>query len=436
MEDDNMKDVNMEDFNMEDAHHLESSTDELHSDTTWSEMIQRFGLLNLISIPTSSSQKVNIKNITIKTFKLFNEMVKRVDDGKKLYEEKYPLLGKELNAKLKLRTVLTHVMETPRQSSLTESDVIKLYTQLFRSRDVIIYLIYEFILNTGLLLSFTNYEKGDDTHNLYEQFDQSKLEHSSEVPVASNKASNAFFTKLTSIVRDKYGNSKKSVFFSVQSFIELYNLIYKDFYEAIHSEEEELDTDKLLDSVVDKCINKLVSLEDKGVEMIFAIALQFPITFLYHTKDNMDNKTHPSPSQQAPPLRPFSKDFFTAQTVSPFTSPSQQALPLRPFSKDFFTAQTVSPFTHPSQQAPPLRPFSNDFFAPPVKPFAISQRGIINNTSIKKLKLKKQTTKKIQHKFKKQKDTIKYKLKNPKQSKQHKSIFNKTLKKTLKNITF
>ena len=404
----------MEDFNMEDAHHLESSTDELHSDTTLSEMIQRFGLLNLISIPTSSSQKVNIKNITIKTFKLFNEMVKRVDDGKKLYEEIYPLLGKELDAKLKLRTVLIPVMETPRQSSLTESDVIKLYTQLFRSRDVIIYLIYEFILNTGLLLSFTNYEKGDDTHNLYEQFDQSKLEHSSEVPVASNKASNAFFTKLTSIVRDKYGNSKKSVFFSVQSFIELYNLIYKDFYEAIHSEEEELDTDKLLDSVVDKCINKLVSMEDKGVEMIFAIALQFPITFLYHTKDNMDNKTHPSPSQQAPPLRPFSKDFFTAQTVSPFTSPSQQA--------------------------PPLRPFSINYFAPQVKPFAISQRGITNNTSIKKLKLKKQTTKKIQPKSKKQNDTIKYKLKKTKRSKQHKSIFNKTLKKnfekTLKNITF
>ena len=435
MEDFNMEDVNMEDVNMEYAHHLESSTDELHSDTTWSEMIQRFGLLNLISIPTSSSQKVNIKNITIKTFKLFNEMVKRVDDGKKLYEEKYPLLGKELDAKLKLRTVLIPVMKTPTQSSLTESDVIKLYTQLFRSRDVIIYLIYEFILNTGLLLSFTNYEKGDDTHNLYEQFDQSKLEHSSKVPVASNKASDEFFTKLTSIVRDKYGNSKKSVFFSVQSFIELYNLIYKDFYQAIHSEEEELDTDKLLDSVVDKCINKLVSMEDKGVEMIFAIALQFPITFLYHTKDNMDNKTHPSSSQQAPPLRPFSNDFFTAQPVSPFTPPSQQAPPLRPFSNDFF-AQTVSPFTPPSQQAPPLRPFSINYFAPPVKPFAISQRGITNNTSIKKLKLKKQTTKKIQHKFKKQKDTIKYKLKKSKQSKQHKSIFNKTLKKTLKNITF
>ena len=425
----------MEDVNMEYAHHLESSTDELHSDTTWSEMIQRFGLLNLISIPTSSSQKVNIKNITIKTFKLFNEMVKRVDDGKKGYEEKYPLLGKELNAKLKLRTVLTHVMETPRQSSLTKSDVIKLYTQLFSSRDVIIYLIYEFILNTSLLLSFTNYEKRDDTHNLYEQFDQSKLGHISKVPVASDKAVAEFFTKLTSIVRDKYGNSKKSVFFSVQSFIELYNLIYKDFYEAIHSEEEELDTDKLLDSVVDKCINKLVSMEDKGVEMIFAIALQFPITFLYHTKDNMDNKTHSSSSQQAPPLRPFSNDFFSAQPVSPFTSPSQQAPPLRPFSKDFF-AQTVSPFTPPSQQVRPLRPFSKDFFAPPVKPFAISQRGITNNTSIKKLKFKKQTTKKIQHKIKKQKDTIKYKLKKPKQSKQHKSIFNKTLKKTLKNITF
>jgi len=410
MEDFNMEDANMEDVNMEYAHHLESSTDELHSDTTWSEMIQRFGLLNLISIPTSSSQKVNIKNITIKTFKLFNEMVKRVDDGKKLYEEKYPLLGKELDAKLKLRTVLTHVMETPRQSSLTKSDVIKLYTQLFSSRDVIIYLIYEFILNTSLLLSFTNYEKGDDKHNLYEQFDQSKLGRSSNVLVASDKAVAKFFTKLTSIVRDKYGNSKKSVFFSVQSFIELYNLIYKDFYEAIHSEEEELDTDKLLDSVVDKCINKLVSMEDKGVEMIFAIALQFPITSLYHTKDNMDNKTHPSSSQQAQPLRPFSNDFFTAQTVSPFTPPSQQA--------------------------PPLRPFSINYFAPQVKPFAISQRGITNNTSIKKLKLKKQTTKKIQHKFKKQKDTIKYKLKKTKRSKQHKSIFNKTLKKTLKNITF
>jgi hypothetical protein len=269
----------------------------------WYNMIARFGLIDLIDVLSDdpddkefelAKETKEIDNneiekntaITSNCLELFQNIHMRIID-----EETRNVQLKEI---YKLRT-----------TKISRVRAIRLYKSLYGNIRFIKYLIYNFILNSILYLGYID-GTGVDTLYLYEEFEQPDIKTTTTTSIKqrTDKDKQEFLDKLKKKVDEVYekdNNRFKNVFFSANSYMQVYDLIYKYLYIEIHKHVDDtitnkknplLDSEKLLNDVIDSVINKLVSMDDNGVKMIFAIGLQVPIS-LYISDEDMDEDMEP-----------------------------------------------------------------------------------------------------------------------------------------------
>lgn len=266
----------------------------------WYNMIARFGLIDLIDVLSDEPDDKETKEIdnkeiekntaiTSNCLELFKNIHMRIVD-----EETNNIQLKEI---YKLRT-----------TKISRVRAIRLYKSLYGNIRFIKYLIYNFILNSILYLGYID-GTGVDTLYLYKEFEQPdiKTTTTTSIKLRTDKDKQKFLDKLKNKVYEVYGeanNRFKNVFFSANSYMQVYDLIYKYLYIEIHKHvddsitkqkkpllnSEEL-SEELLNNVIDSVINKLVSMDDNGVKMIFAIGLQLPIS-LYISDEDMEPLEH------------------------------------------------------------------------------------------------------------------------------------------------
>ena len=169
-------------------------------------------------------------------------------------------------------------------------DRVKLYQKLFNKKNFIEYLIYEFIYRAGFFIELANghapeFEEDFIHYNL--KYYDTKNINRTQSNEKKNLEDNNFINNLNNRVAQVYETNDvskiyKYKFFSAKSFIQLYTLIYNDLHKAIYSKEK-LESDQLLDSVIAKCNNLLISMNKEGAIMLCAIGLQLSIYFYYLT---------------------------------------------------------------------------------------------------------------------------------------------------------
>jgi len=257
------------------------SSDKSYEIETLSLMIERFGLIDLIGISdsykkdkTSKEKKLIIedkilerKKIAFNSFDILENIYERVDNLKEQYH-----------------SFIKKNYETMNR--------VKLYQELYSQNNFIEYLIYEFILQISLYLGCT-YGNAPQLNaefvqpslkdiNSAQSSKTKKLELKNINKTQSGKTNNL---ELSNRVAQVYGIEDISKlyeykFFSAQSFLQLFNLIYNDLYIAIHSEEN-LNSKQLLDYIIAKCSNELMSMNIEGAIMLCAIGLQLSISSHY-----------------------------------------------------------------------------------------------------------------------------------------------------------
>jgi hypothetical protein len=169
-------------------------------------------------------------------------------------------------------------------------DRVKLYQKLFNQKNFIEYLIYEFIYRAGFFIELTNghaREFDEDFIHYNLKYYDTKNINRTQSNEKKNLEDNNFINNLNNRVAQVYETNDvskiyKYKFFSAKSFIKLYTLIYNDLHKAIYSKEK-LESDQLLDSVIAKCSNLLISMNKEGAIMLCAIGLKLSIYFYYLT---------------------------------------------------------------------------------------------------------------------------------------------------------
>jgi hypothetical protein len=246
------------------------------SDTLF-EMIQQHGVIDLILISRHYEEDerpieekiLTGKRVTSNCSHISDKIKERLDNLKKEHhlfiEENYKIM-----------------------------DRVKLYQKLFNQKNFIEYLIYEFIDKAGFFIELTNGhapEFGEEFmhYNLkyYDTKNINRIQSNEKNNLEDNNFSNNFINNLNNRVAQVYETNDVSKiyeykFFSAKSFIKLYTLIYNDLHKAIYSKEK-LESDQLLDSVIAKCSNLLISMNKEGAIMLCAIGLELPIYFYYIT---------------------------------------------------------------------------------------------------------------------------------------------------------
>jgi len=390
------------------------ASDESYEIETLSQMIESFGLIDLIGISdsyekdkTSKENNLSIedkiserKKIAFNSFDILKNIYERVDNLKKQYH-----------------SFIKKNYET--------MDRVKLYQELYSQNNFIEYLIYEFILQISLYLGCT-YGNAPQLNaefvqpsladiNSAQSSKTKNLELNNLKNINKTQSGKTINLELSNRVAQVYGIEDVSKlyeykFFSSQSFIKLFNLIYNDLYIAIHSEEE-LKSKQLLDYIIAKCSNELMSMNIEGAIMLCAIGLQLPITFHYLPQQAQ-------PRHKLPPVIRTKEQQLMKHQLRQNVKRSHHLKP----NKISFILKNKPGYINRINK---LNNITENYTNKDAGYFSINRNR--NNKIKKKFKVRKHATIKRLHNLRLHKSR-KHKSKN---LRKYKSIFNKTLKKKI-----